>query len=148
MRYLAFAFFLSITVFYIWNGKDCFNKKEWVLFGLKFLASFCIMFILAIVFKFFATVVGVISVSTGRNLTVMLWMSINSFFMNRFLIVMIGVIFSRIILFHRDHNKDNYPEIDDISKRFGPPLFLLAKCLISLGSILIFYGIWLSGSFG
>ncbi len=144
MNWIGFLFFLMLALCYLWNGKDTFNNKEWISFGLKFLAVILGVFIFGFIFKFFATVVPVISVTTAKYLTVTLFLSFTMILGTKFLVVMICAIFSRIIAFHRDHNKDHYQEIASISNRYGSSLILLAKCLISFGSVLIFYGIWLA----
>lgn len=33
MKFLGFIIFSLVALVYIWNGKDNFNKKEWVVFS-------------------------------------------------------------------------------------------------------------------
>lgn len=35
MKFLGFIIFSLVALAYIWNGKDNFNKKEWVVFFRK-----------------------------------------------------------------------------------------------------------------
>lgn len=35
MKFLGFIIFSLVALTYIWNGKDNFNKKEWVVFFVK-----------------------------------------------------------------------------------------------------------------
>ena len=35
MKFFGFIIFSLVALVYIWNGKDNFNKKEWVVFFVK-----------------------------------------------------------------------------------------------------------------
>ncbi|ADP10136.1 hypothetical protein EJP617_04550 [Erwinia sp. Ejp617] len=52
--------------------------------------------------------------------------------------------FGEIMGFHQSYNKDNYQSLSLLAGKFGPPLLILAKCVVSFGSVLMFYGVWLS----
>ncbi|ADP10134.1 putative membrane protein [Erwinia sp. Ejp617] len=58
--------------------------------------------------------------------------------------VMLCAIFNNIMSFHQKYNEDNYDELSSISQRVSLGLLLLAKFAVSLGSVLMFYGIWLA----
>ncbi|EPC9992869.1 hypothetical protein ACR30C_000913 [Enterobacter ludwigii] len=50
MKFFGFIIFSLVALAYIWNGKDNFNKKEWVVFFVKLsfilVGTFILVFVL------------------------------------------------------------------------------------------------------
>ncbi|WP_168404144.1 hypothetical protein [Erwinia amylovora] len=144
MYVTGFIFSLVGVLFYIWNGNDFFDKKAWLRFGLKFLAvilgAFVLGFILRSLIEFFPIIpreaAGVFMMKICGASTSILGL--------KFLVVMLCAIFNNIMSFHKKYNEDNYEKLSSFSQRVSPGLLLLAKCAVSCGSVLIFYGIWLA----
>lgn len=51
MKILACFFFWIVTVYYVWNGKDFYNNKEWAGFGKMFISILAGIVVLAFVLK-------------------------------------------------------------------------------------------------
>ncbi|WP_048697749.1 hypothetical protein [Erwinia piriflorinigrans] len=140
----GFIFSLISVLFYIWNGDDFFDRKAWIKFGLMFLSvilgAFVLAFILKVVFALFPSVpkeiAGIFMIKFCGALTSILGL--------KFLVIMLCTIFNNIMSFHQKYNEHSYDEISSFSQRVSPGLLLLAKFAVSLGSVLIFYGIWLA----
>ncbi|MCG8711012.1 hypothetical protein JHU04_004350 [Brenneria sp. 4F2] len=148
MAWLGFIAFWVITVVYLWNGKDSFNKKEWLLFISKLVGIFIGTTVFSLVFKGILTVWPVISLPTAKYVTLILSTSFLAVWAMKFLVVMLCSMFSRMMDFHQQHNiAENYAKLSSLSNNFGPLLLILAKCLVSAGSILIFYGIWIGTTY-
>ena len=58
-------------------------------------------------------------------------------------VVLLCTIFSGIIGRHKKYNAKNYEAISSITPVVAPGLLIVAKCLVSLGSVLMFSGLWL-----
>ncbi|MDX5631000.1 MULTISPECIES: hypothetical protein [unclassified Brenneria] len=148
MAWLGFITFWAITLVYIWNGKDNFNKREWLHFMLKLFRIFIVTAAFSLVLKSILTVWPVISLPTAKYVTLILSTSLLAVWAMKFLVVMLCTMFSRMLDFHQQHNTaENYAKLSSLSNNFGPALLILAKCFVSAGSILIFYGIWLGTTY-
>ena len=148
MNWLGFIIFWIITLLYIWNGKDSFNKREWLFFGLKVVLIYVILFVIVIALRFILPIWPFVSVHTAKTVLIIAFGSLMSVLGMKFLVVMLCTMFSRIMGFHQQHNTtENYAKLSSLSNNFGPSLLILAKCLISAGSILIFYGIWIGTTY-
>jgi hypothetical protein len=62
----------------------------------------------------------------------------------RFILVALCNIFGNIMDFHKKYNADNYREFSPTTSKLAPGLFIFSKVILSLGSIVIYYGIWLA----
>lgn len=62
----------------------------------------------------------------------------------RFILVGLCNIFGTIMDFHKKYNADNYRKFSPAINKLAPGLFVFSKVILSLGSIVIYYGIWLS----
>ncbi|MBS5771814.1 hypothetical protein ACX122_07830 [Kosakonia cowanii] len=145
MKYLFFTIFLLITLFYIWNGKDQFNKKDWLAFFIKFilvaLGAFVWGAILAFTLKFFPT----LGYDNMLSLSVIIPASFMAILFCKLFVVMLCAIFAMILNFHKNHNTQvNYSKISLFFTRLGPNALIFAKCVVSVAAILMFYGIWLA----
>ncbi|MCU8585964.1 hypothetical protein [Erwinia pyrifoliae] len=144
MGVVAFLLFLVGTLYYVWNGNDDFNKGKWFQFFLKFIAAFIGIFILGFIFKGVTALIPAFSNKIAGGLLMKVFMSIFSVLGMKFVVVMAYTMFSRIMVFHRKYNVENYDKLSSFAYRLAPGLLLLAKILVSLGGILVFYGIWLA----
>lgn len=146
MNWLFFIVFLGLALLLIWNGKDRFSKKQWVrmalMLGLILLGTFIIGFF----FKWLSLSLSLFSIATARHYTAIISLSFLCLWGVKLLVVMLSTIFARIMGFHEVHNAENYQKISSISNKFGPVLLIAAKCLVSFGAFLMFYGIWLTAT--
>ncbi|MCX5574227.1 hypothetical protein OSH03_09655 [Enterobacter sp. E-TC7] len=143
MKWAGFTIFVLITLIYIWNGKDLYTKQDWRGFGIKFISvligAFALVFVLVGLSKF----IPLITRETARSLSVIMPASFMAVLLSKFFIVMLNNIFDIIMRFHKRYNTAaNYSKLLSISDKYGARLRLVAKCLASLGCILMFYGIW------
>ncbi len=81
---------------------------------------------------------------SAKHFTTALGLSLLSVLGIKFMVVMLCTIFKSIMSFHEKYNQQHYDNLVSISNAFSSPLLILAKCVISCGSVLIFYGIWLA----
>ncbi|MFB5173756.1 hypothetical protein AAIO65_14435 [Erwinia amylovora] len=144
MYVTGFIFSLVGALFYIWNGNDFFDRRCWLKFGLKFLAVFIGTIIFGFVQKGLMAIFPSYSNELARYLMARLGLSFLSVLAMKFLIVMLCTMFSGFMRFHKKYNSENYQALSSLSKGFSPSLLILAKCVVSCGSVLIFYGIWLA----
>ncbi|WP_338560836.1 hypothetical protein [Erwinia sp. E_sp_B04_7] len=144
MNVIAFLFFLAVAVYYVWNGKDFYKKKDWVGLGKKFIAVLIGVVILAFVLKGLVEIIPGFSNNTAGDLMEKIGMSFIMVLGMKFLIVMLCAIFSRIMDFHRIYNAKNYQKFSPLTIKVAPALLIVAKCIVSLGSVVIYYGIWLA----
>lgn len=142
MEIIAFLFFLIITLYYVWNGKDFYNKSEWTAFGKKFIAVLVGVVIMAFVLKGLVAIIPGFTNNSAGNLMEEIGMSFIFILGMKFVIIMLCAIFSNVIGFHRNYNTDNYKKFSPLTNKLAPGLLIFAKCIVSLGSVVIYYGIW------
>ncbi|WP_394515874.1 hypothetical protein E7738_17415 [Pantoea sp. SGAir0430] len=143
MKWIGFLMFLILTLLYLWNGKDHFNKKEWRNFiGMFFsvlIGAFLLVFVLVGISKF----TPLMERETARSLAVIIPASFITMLLCKFLVVMLNAMFSIILNFHKKNNtSENYFRITVFFERVWSKVQMLIKALASLGCILMFYGIW------
>lgn len=144
MKWMFFLICIFVNFYYLWNGNDNFNRKSWLLFGLSFIGVIVGTFIFGFVLKNIMLLWPVITVSTAKFLTMAVGASFTTFLAMKFLVVMLCTMFSGFMKFHKKYNSENYQALSSLSNGFSPSLLILAKCVVSCGSVLIFYGIWLA----
>ncbi|WP_336851832.1 hypothetical protein [Pseudescherichia vulneris] len=145
MNYLGFVVFLIAALVYIWNGKDSFNKKQWIAFFVKFLAVIVGSFVLVLLLTGLRKVFPSITKDTGRQILILFPLSFATILFSKFFVVMLCTIFDIIMRFHKHYNTaENYSKLSLLIRKYGPKMRILAKGLASFGCILIFYGIWLT----
>lgn len=143
MKWVGFTIFVLITLVYIWNGKDLYSKKEWRSFGIKFISVLIGAFVLVFVLVGLSKFIPLLTKETARALSVIIPASFMAALLSKLLVVMLNNIFSIIMRFHKRYNTtENYTKLSSLSDKYGEKLRLVAKCLSSLGCILMFYGIW------
>ena len=142
-----FIIFSLVALTYIWNGKDNFNKKEWVVFFVKLSFILVGTFILVFVLIGLREIFPSITKEDGELVLIVIPPSFVTLLLAKFFVIMLCTIFETIMRFHQRYNTEqNYSILSSLANRYGPGLILLAKCLASFGCILIFYGIWLASA--
>ena len=147
MKFLGFIIFSLVALTYIWNGKDNFNKKEWVVFFVKLsfilVGTFIMVFVLIGLREIFPSMTK----EDGELVLIVIPPSFVTLLLAKFFVIMLCTIFETIMRFHQRYNTEqNYSILSSLANRYSPGLLLLAKCLTSFGCILIFYGIWLASA--
>lgn len=147
MKFLGFIIFSLVALTYIWNGKDNFNKKEWVVFFVKLSFILVGTFILVFVLIGLREIFPSMTKEDGELVLIVIPPSFVTLLLAKFFVIMLCTIFETIMRFHQRYNTEqNYSILSSLANRYGPRLLLLAKCLASFGCILIFYGIWLASA--
>ncbi|EOG8100510.1 hypothetical protein ACLQUA_000768 [Enterobacter ludwigii] len=147
MKFLGFIIFSFVALTYIWNGKDNFNKKEWVVFFVKLSFILVGTFILVFVLIGLREIFPSMTKEDGELVLIVIPPSFVTLLLAKFFVIMLCTIFETIMRFHQRYNTEqNYSILSSLANRYGPGLILLAKCLASFGCILIFYGIWLASA--
>lgn len=143
MEWSGFLFFSIATVAYVWNGNNTFRKKEWWLFLAKFIAVFFVTFLLTFSLKGLLSVWQFSSVATVKIGVLNFFTSCLFVLGGKLGVVGLCTIFSSISDFHKKYNPRYYPTLLSLSKETSSLFIVLIKCLVSFGSILAVYGIWL-----
>lgn len=143
MKWIGCIFFIFITLIYIWNGKDLFNKKQWFLAGLMLVLVMVATVVIGFTLKWVAQSMSLLSVATAKQYSIIFSMSFLCVWGLKVTVVLLSTIFSGIIGRHKKYNAKNYEAISSITPVVAPGLLIVAKCLVSLGSVLMFSGLWL-----
>lgn len=143
MKWIGCIFFIFITLIYIWNGKDLFNKKQWFLAGLMLVLVMVATVVIGFTLKWVAQSMSLLSVATAKQYSIIFSMSFLCVWGLKVTVVLLCTIFSGIIGSHKKYNAKNYEAISSITPVVAPGLLIVAKCLVSLGSVLMFSGLWL-----
>ena len=143
MKWIGCIFFIFITLIYIWNGKDLFNKKQWFLAGLMLVLVMVATVVIGFTLKWVAQSMSLLSVATAKQYSIIFSMSFLCVWGLKVTVVLLCTIFSGIIGRHKKYNAKNYEAISSITPVVAPGLLIVAKCLVSLGSVLMFSGLWL-----
>lgn len=144
MKFLAFLFFWIATVCYVWDGKDFYNKKEWAEFGRKFIGVLIGIIVFAFVLKGLVFVIPGFSNALAGDLMEKVGISFIFIIGMKYMIVMICTLFRGIVGFHKKFNADNYTRFSAAASKLVPGMLFFAKCVVSLGSMVIYYGVWLA----
>lgn len=143
MIFFAFLVFFAGSIAYLWNGKDKFDRKDWLILALKFFLAIIGTVIFGFILKAMVSAGLNISVNEGKTLTAQVGLSLVFIVGLKFLVVALCAIFSGVMGFHQQHNtKENYQILSSISNRTAPFLLVFIKIVITLASLLIYYGIW------
>lgn len=143
MNFVFFALSLFFTLRFIWNGHDHYDPKDWGKLILKLIMAIALMIIFGLALKFMIASGLKMSIKTAKELTGLVGVSL--LFIVGMKIVQVGLcsLFKGLVGFHTKYNTvKNREMISQVSSHTGPILLILSKILISLGSVLIFYGIW------
>ena len=143
MQWIGCVFFTLITLAYIWNGKDLFNKNQWFLAGLMFILVLVATVVIGFTLKWLAVSMSLFSVATAKQYSIIFSMSFLCVWGLKVTVVLLCTIFSGIIGGHKKYNAENYEAISSKTRVVAPGLLIVAKSVVSLGSVLMFSGLWL-----
>lgn len=100
MNYIAFMVFIILTLIYLWNGKDFFNKKEWFFLMLKIVGVLIFTALLGRAMHDLIKLWNLDSMDSARHFTTALGLSLLSVLGMKFMVVMLCTIFKKIMKFH------------------------------------------------
>ena len=143
MKWIGCIFFTLITLAYIWNGKDFFNKNQWLLAGLMFVLVLVATVGIGFTLKWFAQSMSLFSIATAKQYSIIFSMSFLCVWGLKVTVVLLCTIFHGVIGAHKKYNAENYEKISSITRVVGPGLLIVAKSVVSLAGVLMFSGLWL-----
>ncbi|ATW92802.1 hypothetical protein VXI92_000096 [Enterobacter hormaechei] len=143
MHWFFFILFMIWTLALIWNGKDLFNKKQWLLAGLMFVLVLVATVVIGFTLKWLAQSMSLFSVATAKHYSIILSMSFLCVWGLKVTVVLLCTLFSGIMGGHKRYNAENYEKLSSMTRAVAPGLLIFAKSLITLGSFLMFSGLWL-----
>ena len=144
MHWFFFILFMIWTLALIWNGKDLFNKKQWLLAGLMFVLVLVATVVIGFTLKWLAQSMSLFSVATAKHYSIILSMSFLCVWGLKITVVLLCTLFSGIMGGHKRYNAENYEKLSSMTRAVAPGLLIFAKSLITLGSFLMFSGLWLN----
>ena len=143
MHWFFFLLFLVWALALIWNGKDLFSKKQWFLAGLMFVLVLVATVVIGFTLKWLAQSMSLFSVATAKHYSIILSMSFLCVWGLKITVVLLCTLFSGIMGGHKRYNAENYEKLSSMTRAVAPGLLIFAKSLITLGSFLMFSGLWL-----
>ncbi len=144
MKVGAFLFFLIATVYFIWSSEISYGKKALAGIGKAFIGIFIAIIAIGFVLKGLAAIIPGFTRDSAGDLMEELGVSLIFVWGMRFILVALCNMFGTIMDFHKKYNADNYRKFSPTTSKLAPGLFIFAKVILSLGSIVIYYGIWLA----
>lgn len=143
MNWFFFIVFLLMTLALIWNGKDFYTKKQWFKTLLMLLLVLVSTAVIGFIFKYLTQFFSLFSVATAKQYSILFSMSLLCVWGLKVVVVLLCTIFDGIMAGHKAHNSQHYEKLSSVSRVVAPNLLIAAKGFISLGSVLIFSGLWL-----
>ncbi|HHD7758076.1 TPA: hypothetical protein ACOWRE_004687 [Enterobacter asburiae] len=143
IQWLFFILFMIWTLALIWNGKDLFSKKQWFLAELMFVLVLVATVVIGFTLKWLAQSMSLFSVATAKQYSIIFSMSFLCVWGLKITVVLLCTIFHGVIGGHKKYNAENYEAISSITRVVAPGLLIVAKSVVSLGSVLMFSGLWL-----
>ncbi|CCK09305.1 hypothetical protein PU707_004065 [Cronobacter sakazakii] len=143
MFFLGFLFFQACALYIIWKGPTSFTKKQWLFFVLKLVGIFLLTLVSGSVFYTLAAVWGIISFDAAEHYNGLVFMSFSSLWGVQFIMVGLSTKFTLMMKFHEKYNQANYPAIKNMTRHFTSGSSLVLRVMLSLGSALIYYGVWI-----
>nr|EKW1883763.1 hypothetical protein [Enterobacter hormaechei] len=143
MHWFFFILFMIWTLALIWNGRDLFNKKQWLLAGLMFILVLVATVVIGFTLKWLAQSMSLFSVATAKHYSIILSMSFLCVWGLKVTVALLCTLFSGIMGGHKRYNAENYEKVSSLTRVAAPGLLIFAKSAVSLGSILMFSGLWL-----
>lgn len=144
MEIIAFLLFLLVTEFFIWSSKISYGRKTLAGLGKAFFGVFIAIIAIGFVLKGLAAIMPGFTRNAAGNLMETLGASLFFIWGVRFILVGLCNMFGNIMDFHKKYNADNYRRFSPAINKLAPGLFVFSKVILSLGSIVIYYGIWLA----
>lgn len=143
MHLFFFVIFMIWTLALIWNGKDLFNIKQWFLSGLMFMMVLVATVVVGFTLKWLAQSMSLFSVATAKHYSTIFSMSFLCVWGLKVTVVLLCTIFSGVMRGHEKHNEENYGKLLSVTRIIAPGLLIVTKSAVSLGSVLMFSGLWL-----
>lgn len=144
MEIVAFLFFLFVTVYFTWSSKISYGKKTLAGIGKAFIGIFIAIIAIGFVLKGLAAIIPGFTRDAAGDLMEELGTSLFFVWGMRFILVALCNLFDTIMDFHKKYNADNYRRFSPTISKLAPGLFIFSKVILSLGTIVIYYGIWLA----
>lgn len=141
---IAFLLFLLVTEFFIWSSKISYGRKTLAGIGKAFVGVFIAIIAIGFVLKGLAAIMPGFTRDAAGDLMEALGASLFFIWGMRFILVGLCNMFGNIMDFHMKYNADNYRRFSPAINKLAPGLFVFSKVILSLGSIVIYYGIWLA----
>lgn len=141
---IAFLLFLLVTEFFIWSSKISYGRKTLAGLGKAFVGVFIAIIAIGFVLKGLAAIMPGFTRDAAGDLMEALGASLFFIWGMRFILVGLCNMFGNIMDFHKKYNADNYRMFSPAINKLAPGLFVFSKVILSLGSIVIYYGIWLA----
>jgi hypothetical protein len=141
---IAFLLFLLVTEFFIWSSKISYGRKTLAGLGKAFVGVFIAIIAIGFVLKGLAAIMPGFTSDAAGDLMEALGASLFFIWGMRFILVGLCNMFGNIMDFHKKYNADNYRRFSPAINKLAPGLFVFSKVILSLGSIVIYYGIWLA----
>ncbi|WP_447854140.1 hypothetical protein [Enterobacter mori] len=143
MHWFFFLFFLILTLAVIWNEKSAFDKKQWITTGLMLVLVLLSTIVIGFFLKWLALSFLLFPVAVAKKYSIIISMSLLCVWGMKFAVALLCALFSGVMAAHKKMNYRNYEKISLMSRTVASPLFVFTKLLLSLGSVLMFSGLWL-----
>lgn len=144
MGIAAFLFFLLVTIYFIWSSKVSYGGKTLAGIGKAFIGIFTAIIAIGFVLKGLAAIIPGFTRDAAGDLMEALGVSLVFIWGMRFILVALCHIFGAIMDFHKKYNAKTYRRLSPAINKLAPGLFIFSKVILSLGAIVIYYGIWLA----
>jgi len=142
MKMIALLFFLAVTLYFVWRANLSSGEIKLVSVGKGLIGVFLGIIVLGFFLKLLVAIIPGFTNDAAGDLMEEIGASFIVVWGMRFLIVAISAIFGRIMDFHRQYNFENYKKFSPVTSKLAPGLLIFAKCSVSLGAVLMLYGIW------
>lgn len=144
MYLISFLLFLCWGLYIIWKKKSPSYEKKWFHFILRIFAAYLVAMILFLVPYSLENFFFLIPSGSGEHYAGVGFLSLATLWGLHFINTGLPLLFSGILRFHKNYNKDNHSEIEYVMKNTSNSILLCLRITLSLGAMIIFYGIWLA----
>lgn len=143
MHWFFFILFMIWTLALIWNGRDLFNKKQWLLAGLMFILVLVATVVIGFTLKWLAQSMSLFSVATAKHYSIILSMSFLCVWGLKVTVALLCTLFSGIMGGHKRYNAENYEKVSSLTRVAAPGLLIVAKSAVPWEAYLCFqvYGL-------
>ncbi|AMG58385.2 hypothetical protein [Pantoea vagans] len=145
MEIVAFLFFWLVIVYFVWSNETSYRKEMLAGIGKAFIGIFIAIIAIGFVLKGLAVIIPDFTLDAAGDLMEKLGASLYFIWGMRFILVALCNLFGTIMNFHKKYNTGNYRIFSPTINKLAPGPFVFSKVILSLGSIVIYYGIWLAG---
>ena len=95
MHWFFFILFMIWTLALVWNGKDLYNKKQWILTGGMFVLVLLVTVVIGFLLKWLAQSISLFSLATAKQYSIMFSMSFLCVWGLKLTVVLLCTIFFR-----------------------------------------------------